>query len=114
MSNQAAAGSGGGRLQADLAELAELSERVGAAHLHIGRLMSELDSALSDADAAIGVDEAARAFRSGFASQADAIRREVQSAAIELDRHRALIRRGIRDLDTADHDVALSLTRDDR
>lgn len=114
MSEEAAAGAGGGRLHADLAELGELSERVGAAHQRIDLLVTELESALNEADAVIGADEAARAFRSGFALRAHEIRCEAQSAAAELNRHHALIRRGIRDLDAADHDVALTLARDDR
>ncbi|MCX2966083.1 hypothetical protein [Gordonia aquimaris] len=114
MTEATAAGSGGNRLHADLTELTELAEQVGAVHRDVDRLLDELDAVLGDADAAIGVDEGARAFRSGFAPRAHEIRGAAESAAAELERHRNLIRRGIGELDAADHDVALRLTKESR
>lgn len=113
MSEAAAAGFGGD-LYADLTDLTELAERVGAAHRDVDRLLGELDAVLGDADAAIGVDEGARAFRTGFGPRAHEIRVAAESAAADLERHRELIRRGIGELGAADHDVALRLTKEHR
>lgn len=94
----------------DPAAVADLDEMLASAGAHLSRLISDAGAALDAVDAAIGVDPAAQAFRSGFSLRSDAIRTSADTALIHLEEHRALLRRGARVVGETDHDVALRLS----
>ncbi|AZG44023.1 hypothetical protein [Gordonia insulae] len=98
-----------GTLRADLRSLGELVERMSSAGDEGARIVDDVAAVLGEVDAAIGVDEAARAFRRGFTEVSAGIAAAADDAMTALERHRALIERGTREIDGADHDLGLRL-----
>ncbi|MGC5258449.1 hypothetical protein ACPXCG_19080 [Gordonia sp. DT218] len=105
---------GAGRLDVDVESLGRLTTRLAAVDTQFGWLAVEVTEALADAEAAIGVDDAARAFRTGFAGLATDLAAASGGVARALADHQMLIARGAREIGDADDEVALRLKSGER
>ncbi|NDZ93266.1 hypothetical protein G3I13_01640 [Streptomyces sp. SID6673] len=105
---------GAGRLDVDVDSLTRLTARLAAVDTRFGWLAVEVTDALAEADAAIGVDDAARAFRTGFAGLTTDLAGASAGVARALADHQMLIARGVREIGGADDEAGLRLKSGDR
>lgn len=94
------------RVALDGDSAANLASRLAEAQTRLGALRTELTELLADADAALGGDAAATAFRRGFAGTGAAAVDSLSTVATLLESRRRGLVSGVEALTDADADVA--------
>ncbi|MFV3115495.1 hypothetical protein [Gordonia amicalis] len=94
------------RVAADVGTAADLSARLANAETRLGTVHSELVELLADIDCAVGVGEAALAFRRGFGPPSAETGDLLRSVIVRLAEHRQALTHGVESLADADADAA--------